>query len=112
METDRTAEHEPERVSIRELQRHTGKVLERVASSDSGQIFITKHGRVIARILPPGPAEEQINAAIAAGIPDPRALTAPNTGADLLRDSAPAPARPGRKPLSDIVIELRESEGD
>ena len=112
-ETAKPARKHPEnfeRVAVRELQRHTSEVLERVEAN--GQIYITKHGRIIARILPPDPAEEQINDAIAAGILDPRALTGPNTGADLLRDFVPAPTRQGQKSLTDIVIEAREAEGD
>lgn len=109
MERDRTAEA-TERVTIRELQRHTSDVLERVEAS--GQIHITKHGRTIARILPPDPAEEQINAAIAAGILDPRALTEPYTNANMLQDFSPESRGTEGPSLTEALLDLREAEGD
>ncbi|WP_168801648.1 type II toxin-antitoxin system Phd/YefM family antitoxin [Glycomyces buryatensis] len=97
-------------VSVRDLQRHTSDVLERVTAS--GQIYITRHGRTIARILPPDPAEEQLNAAIEAGILDPRALSETYTNAQM-REELPPSGRPtAGGSLSEKVIELREAEGD
>ncbi|MEU6858155.1 type II toxin-antitoxin system prevent-host-death family antitoxin [Glycomyces sp. NPDC046736] len=118
MESDRTAEHTsaadeaPERISVQELQRHTSEVLERVASGESGQILITKHGHVVARILPPDPAEEQTNAAIAAGILDPRALTQPYSNRQMLLDFPPESRSVGGASLSDALTALREDEGE
>lgn len=97
-------------VTIRELQRHTRDVLDRAVAE--GQIYITKHGRTIARILPPDPAEEQINAAIAAGILDPRALTEAYTNGEVLERFAPATRSSAEGSLTDTVIELRDAEGD
>src|SRR5690606_2349770 len=126
MESDRTAEsirtaEQPtkpvaeqgiERVSVRDLQRHTSEVLERVTDSESGQILITKHGHVIARILPPDPAEGQINAAIAAGILDPRAITQRYTNRQMLQDFPAESRSVGGSSLTDALMALREDEGE
>ncbi|WP_162145952.1 type II toxin-antitoxin system Phd/YefM family antitoxin [Glycomyces tenuis] len=113
METDHTTET-PEattkRVTIRELQRHTSDVLEKVEAN--GQIYVTKHGRTIARILPPDPAEEQINAAIAAGVLVPRALTEPDTDADMLQEFSPESRSTDGPSLTEALLELREAEDD
>lgn len=104
---DSTAESD--RVTIRELQRHTSEVLDRVQAH--GPVYVTRHGRVVARILPPDPAEEQINAAIAAGILDPRALTEPYTVGQMLEEF-PRSSRDTGPSLTDTVIAFRKTEGD
>lgn len=102
----------PSRVTIRELQRHASDVLSRVENGTV--IHITKHGRTIARVLPPDPAEESVNRAIASGILAPEAVSSIYTNAEMAAEfAAPAAsATPQSRSLSEVVLELREAEGD
>lgn len=109
MDTDRPAAAS-ERVTIRDLQRHTSEVLEKV--QELGVIHITKHGKTIARILPPDPAEERVNALVAAGILDPKALTEAYTNKQMLEEFGPSTRSKGGPSWSDAVIALREAEGE
>ena len=108
MDTDRPTT--ADRVTIRDLQRHTSEVLER--AREHGVIHVTKHGKTIARILPPDPAEEQINAAIAAGILDPRALSEPYTNRQMAEEFSAATRTSSGSSLTEAVLSLREEEGD
>jgi prevent-host-death family protein len=109
MDTDRPATSS-ERVTVRDLQRHTSEVLEKV--QEHGIIHITKHGKTIARILPPDPAEEQINALVAAGVLDPKALTETYTNGQMAAEFSAATRTSEGSSLTDAVLALREEEGE
>ncbi|MFD4430970.1 type II toxin-antitoxin system Phd/YefM family antitoxin [Nocardia sp. NPDC058497] len=62
-----------ERITIRELQRNAADVFDRVRR---GQTFVvTRHGETIGRIVPPDPAEEALEQAIASGCSTPQSWT-------------------------------------
>ncbi|MEZ0094274.1 type II toxin-antitoxin system Phd/YefM family antitoxin [Streptacidiphilus sp. EB129] len=96
-------------VSIRDLQRNATSVLKRVEHGET--LTVTRHGRVVARILPPDPAEEALAIAAAAGILDLDALTKAPTAGDLAQ-RPPAPYEPGESSLSEALRALREDEGE
>jgi prevent-host-death family protein len=96
-------------VSIRELQRAAANVLKRVEHGEA--ITITRHGRAIARILPPDPVEEALHLAAEAGILDLGALDSAPTAARMA-SRPPAPYAPGEESLSSALTALRDEEGE
>lgn len=96
-----------ERITIRELQRNAAEVFDRARS---GQSFtVTKRGETVGRILPPDPAEEAIDQAIANGVLDASVLDSLPTTDDLPegpREASP----PGTRLGSEAIIALREEE--
>jgi prevent-host-death family protein len=97
------------RITVRDLQRNAAAVLVRL---EHGETFtVTRHGRTVARIVPPDPAEEAINQAAADGLIDLPELARARTAAQTARIRT-APAAPGDTPLSQALDELRDDEGE
>lgn len=86
-----------ERIGIRELRQNASEYIRRAAQGET--IELTDRGRPVARLtpIPPGGVLERL---IAEGKARP-------ARGDLLALGPPPPAKPGDKPLSQIVDELR-----
>lgn len=89
-----------ERIGVRELRQQASRWLERVAGGESFQV--TDRGRPVA-LLVPVPAEEGIEALVAAG----RAKPGHGRLADL---GPPLPPRPGAPLPSEVLERLRADE--
>lgn len=87
-----------ERIGIRELRQNASEYIRRAEQGET--IELTDRGRPVARLtpIPPGGLLERL---IAEGKARP-------AKGDLLALGPPLPAKPGDKPLSQIVDELRE----
>ena len=88
------------RVGIRELQQHASQVLDRVVAGE--RVEVTRSGRLIAVISPPEFADQEYDDLVASGILIP--------GEGNLLDWSPLPARPDQRPLSEILIDMREED--
>ncbi|MFE0132721.1 type II toxin-antitoxin system Phd/YefM family antitoxin [Streptomyces sp. NPDC059037] len=97
------------KITVRDLQRNAAAVLKRL--EDGETITVTRHGRTVARILPPDPAEEAINHAVAEGIIDRADLARARTAAQTAKVRR-APASPEGDAASRALQELRDLEGD
>ncbi|WP_306317716.1 MULTISPECIES: type II toxin-antitoxin system Phd/YefM family antitoxin [unclassified Streptomyces] len=96
-------------ITVRDLQRNAAAVLKRLEHGET--IVVTRHGKTVARILPPDPAEEAINQAAAEGIIDPAELGRARTARQTARVRR-APASPDGDVASEALRSLRELEGD
>jgi prevent-host-death family protein len=86
-------------VGIRALQQHASAVVARAAAGE--RIVVTDRGRPAALLIPlPGAGLERL---VAAGLARP--ARRPASGI-----APPAPARPGDRPLSEVLSELRADE--
>lgn len=95
-----------ERITIRELQRNAAEVFDRARD---GQAFVvTRRGETVGRIVPPDPAEEALENAIADGILDASVLDSLPTTAELPRQREASPA--GTRLGSEAIIAMREDE--
>lgn len=98
-----------EHITIRELQRNAADVFDRARQ---GHTFtVTRHGETVGRIVPPDPAEEAIERAIAAGILDPAALAdlpAADEVSSMPRESSP----PGTRLGSEAIMSMRDESGE
>jgi prevent-host-death family protein len=54
-----------ERIGVRELRQHASRYLERVKSGET--VEVTERGRLVALLVPPGPARDARDRLIAAG---------------------------------------------
>lgn len=97
-------------VTVRDLQRNASAVLHRIEEGES--IAITRHGKVIARLLPPDPAERAVSSAVDAGILDPAALSRARTAAETARSARRPAAEEGEPVLGQVLADLREEEGE
>lgn len=97
------------RITVRDLQRNAAAVLKRLEHGET--ITVTRHGRTVARIIPPDPAEEAINQAVADGLIDLTELARARTAAQTAHIRT-APSAPGDIPLSQTLAELREEDSD
>jgi prevent-host-death family protein len=95
------------RITIRELQRNAADVLDHVQAGCS--FTITRHGVTAARIVPPDPAEEAVERAIAAGVLDPAVLDDLPSTAEVTEISR-EPSPPGTRLGSDAVLSLRDED--
>lgn len=93
-------------ITVRELARHTAKVLERVGGGETFEI--TRNGEPVAMLSPPDIEEVTIRGLIKAGILPPDWRERQAKLRQWLRDHEPLPAEPGDKPLSETLIEMRE----
>jgi len=96
-------------ITVRDLQRNAAAVLKRL--EHGGVITVTRHGRTVARILPPDPAEEAINQAVEDGVIDRTDLARARTAAQTARIRR-APSSPDGDAASQALQELRDLEGD
>ncbi len=87
------------RVGIRALQQHASAVVARAAAGE--RIVVTDRGRPAALLIPiPGDGLDRL---LAAGLARP--ARRPTSAI-----ASPAPARPGDRPLSEVLAELRADE--
>ncbi|MFE9763200.1 type II toxin-antitoxin system Phd/YefM family antitoxin [Streptomyces sp. NPDC005808] len=96
-------------ITVRDLQRNAAAVLKRLEHGVT--ITVTRHGRTVARILPPDPVEEAINQAVEDGVIDRADLTRARTAAQTAKIRR-APASPDGDVASQSLQELRDMEGD
>lgn len=88
-----------ERVGIRELRQNASEYVRR---AEAGEIIeVTDRGRPVARLAPLPKAETVLDRLIAEGKATP-------ARGDLLDLPPPLPRRPGERPMSEILDELRE----
>ncbi|MBA2947117.1 type II toxin-antitoxin system Phd/YefM family antitoxin [Streptomyces himalayensis] len=97
------------KITVRDLQRNAAAVLKRLEHGET--ISVTRHGRTVARIIPPDPAEEAINQAVSDGLIDLTELSRARTAAQTARIRT-APSAPGETPLSQTLTELRDEDSD
>lgn len=69
-----------------------------------------RHGRTVGRLLPPDPADEAINRAVADGILDMTGRAGARTAAEVARITPEPAAEAGKRPLTDVLAELRADE--
>lgn len=91
-------------ITIRELQRNAAEIFDRAARGES--FLVTRRGETVGRILPPDPADEAVQRAIAAGVLDSAVLDSLPSTADLPRQAESSP--PGTRLGSDAIDALRE----
>jgi prevent-host-death family protein len=95
------------RITIRELQRNAADVFDRAQNGCS--FVVTRHGETVGRIVPPDPAEEAVERAVAAGVLDPAVLDdLPSTAEVTEIPREPSP--PGTRLGSDAVLSLRDED--
>ncbi|MGP3971118.1 type II toxin-antitoxin system Phd/YefM family antitoxin [Streptomyces sp. 6N223] len=104
-----SAEECDTKVTVRDLQRNAAAVLQRIEHGET--ITVTRRGKTVARIVPPDPAEDAINRAIADGYLDPADLARARTAAESARRH-PAPTAPDEKPATQVLAELREEDSE
>ncbi|MHC0430853.1 type II toxin-antitoxin system Phd/YefM family antitoxin [Streptomyces sp. O3] len=104
-----SGEESDTKITVRDLQRNAAAVLKRLDHGET--ITVTRHGRTVARILPPDPAEEALNQAVTEGIIDPAELARARTAAQTSRIKR-EPASPDGDAASDALHALRELEAD
>ncbi|MFF6997551.1 type II toxin-antitoxin system Phd/YefM family antitoxin [Streptomyces sp. NPDC008313] len=97
------------KITVRDLQRNAAAVIKRLEHGET--ITVTRHGRTVARIVPPDPAEEAINQAVADGLIDLTELSRARTAAQTARIKTTPPA-PGESSPSQALAELRDEDAD
>jgi prevent-host-death family protein len=95
-------------ITVRELSRHTANVLDRVGGGET--IEVVRNGVPVAILSPPDIEEITIRGLIKAGILPPNWREQQAELRQYLRDNPPLPAEPGQRPLSEVLIEMREEE--
>ena len=91
----------PARVGVRELRQNLSVYLDRVKAGET--LEVTEHGRPVARLAPNPPATLSIlDQMIADGRVEPATFDH-----HLI---PPAPRVPGSRPLSEIIIEMRDED--
>lgn len=102
-----SAEAHDTHITIRELQRNAADVFDRARRGHN--FIVTRRGETVGRILPPDPAEEAVEKAIADGVLDAALLaTLPSTAdvANIEREPSPPKTRRG----TDALLELRDEQ--
>lgn len=95
-------------ITVRELSRHTAQVLERVGAGE--RFEITRNGQPVAVLSPPDIEEVTIRGLIKAGILPPDWRERQRELFRDLRENPPPPTPLGHRPLSQVLIEMREEE--
>jgi prevent-host-death family protein len=95
-------------ISIRDLQRNAAHVLSQVEHGAS--FTVTRHGRTVGRLLPPDPATEAVNRAVADGLLDAADLVRARTAQQVARTPREPASAGGQNSLSDALARLREDE--
>lgn len=92
---------EPDRIGIRELRQHASRY---VAMAKAGKrIAVTDRGKLVAYLVPAEEPTTTFQRLVAAG------QVTPATG-NILDHLPPEPARPGERPLSQVLQEMRDEE--
>ena len=99
---------EVEQITVRELARKTAEVLDRVRSGE--RFEVTKNGEPVAMLSPPDIEEITIRGLIKVGILPPDWRERQAKLFRRLRDNPPPPTPPGQKPLSEVLMEMRDEE--
>ncbi len=94
---------EPESIGIRELRQHASRYVD---MAEQGQrVPVTKRGKLVAYLVPAEEPTSAFERLVAAGQVRRR------NGVPLLDGLLPIPPdEPGEKPLSQIVLEMRDEE--
>src|SRR5437879_670380 len=98
-----STETHDERITIRDLQRNAAEVFDRARRGEN--FIVTRRGETVGRILPPDPAEEAVDKAIADGVLSAEILDdLPSTAevAGMRREPSPAGTRLG----TDAIVAL------
>jgi len=91
----------PARVGVRELRQNLSVYLDRVKAGET--LEVTEHGSPVARLAPNPPKTSSIlDQMIADGLVTPATVDH--------RLIPPAPRVPGSRPLSEIIIEMRDED--
>lgn len=99
---------EVEQITVRELARNTAQVLERVGAGE--RFEVTRNGEPVAILSPPDIEEITIRGLIKVGILPPDWRQKQAELKRYLRENPPLPAEPGDRPLSEVLIEMRNEE--
>jgi prevent-host-death family protein len=91
-------------IGIRELRQHASRYLRRVRAGET--ITLADRGEPFAEIRPLPVSATTLDRLIAAG----RVKPATADLAEVLEAHPPVPARPGQRPLSETVREMRDEE--
>ena len=92
---------EPERIGIRELRQHASRY---VAMAKAGKrIAVTDRGELVAYLVPAQEPTTTFQRMVAAG------QVTPATG-NILDHLPPPPAPAGTRPLSEVLLEMRDEE--
>jgi len=95
-------------VTVRELVRNTSEVLARVGGGET--LEVTRNGEPVAMLSPPDIEEITIRGLIKAGILPPDWHEQQAELRRRLREEPIPPTPPGQRPLSEVLIEMREEE--
>jgi prevent-host-death family protein len=90
------------RAGIRELRQNLSRYVDRVKAGET--IEVTEHGRLVAALVPRLDREEPLAEL------DRRGLTVTRPSVDHASLAEVPPRRPGQRPLSDVLEELRSGE--
>jgi prevent-host-death family protein len=92
---------EPETIGIRELRQHASRY---VAMAKAGKrVAVTDRGKLVAYLVPAHESGSAFERMVAAG----QVRLATGNLMDLL---PPPPAPPGTRPLSEVLLEMRDEE--
>lgn len=91
-----------QRIGIRELRANLGGIVRRVAAGET--VEVTEHGHAVARLVPLQ-HRSRFERLVAEG-----RIIPPQGGLSDLLDRGPTRRRPGERPLSEILAELRADE--
>lgn len=100
-----TVETQDERVTIRELQRNAAELFDRARGG--AHFVVTRRGEEVGRIVPPDPAAEAVQEAVASGVLDPNVLDGLLAVDDVV-DQPGEPSPAGTRLGSEAVMALRE----
>ena len=99
---------EIKQITVRELARNTAKVLARVGGGET--LEVTRNGEPVAVLSPPDIEEITIRGLIKAGILPPDWREQQAELRRRLREESIPPTPPGQRPLSEVLIEMRNEE--
>jgi prevent-host-death family protein len=95
-------------ITARELSRNTAHVLARVEEGET--IGVTRNGETVAMLSPPDIEEITVRRLIRTGVLPPDWREQQAELRQFLRDYEPPPTPPGQRPLSELLIEMRDEE--
>jgi len=94
----------PESIGIRELRQHASRY---VAMAKAGQrVPVTDRGKLVAYLVPAEEPRSVFEQMVAAG----QVRSATGNLRDHLREYPPLPVEPGVRPLSEVLLEMRDEE--
>jgi prevent-host-death family protein len=94
----------PPRVGVRELRQNLSIYLDRVKAGE--RLEVTERGRPVALLVPLPPNGDSLAQMIADG----RVIPATGDLGEYLRTHPPLPPLPGKKTLTEILLEMRDEE--